>query len=107
MAGAPFVLRAQSKTDRPTAAVIGVGGRGSGLARTAMDFADLLAVCDVNQKSAKNIAKVLEKNGRQPKAVRDFRRVLDDKAIDAVFIATPHHWHTPIAVRALEAGTHV
>ena len=78
MAGAPFVLRAQSKTDRPTAAVIGVGGRGSGLARTAMDFADLLAVCDVNQKSAKNIAKVLEKNGRQPKAVECSQKMVPD-----------------------------
>ena len=106
-AGAPFVLRGQSKTDRPTVAVIGVGGRGGGLARTAVDYADLLTVCDVQQKKAENIATILKKNGRQPKAVSDFRRVLDDKAIDAVFIATPHHWHTPIAVRALEAGKHV
>lgn len=88
-------------------AVIGVGGRGGGLARTAVDYADLLTVCDVQQKKAENIATILKKNGRQPKAVSDFRRVLDDKAIDAVFIATPHHWHTPIAVRALEAGKHV
>ena len=67
----------------------------------------MLALCDVNERNAARVAKVLDKNGKQPKVVTDFRRVLDDKAIDAVFIATPHHWHTPIAVRALEAGKHV
>ena len=104
---APAVLRSQSKTDRPTSAVIGVGGRGNGIAQTAVDYSDVLALCDVNEKSATNIARVPKFRGKPPKVLTDFRRVLDDKSIDAVFIATPHHWHTPIAVRALEAGKHV
>src|SRR5438094_884317 len=35
------------------------------------------------------------------------RRLLDDKSIDAVFVCTPHHWHCPIALAALQAGKHV
>ena len=46
-------------------------------------------------------------SGKAPRAEGDFRRVLDDPSIDAVIAATPHHWHAPIAVRALEAGKHV
>ena len=41
------------------------------------------------------------------KLVSDFRRVLDDKNVHAVVIATPHHWHCPIALRALAAGKDV
>jgi len=103
----PFAQAQQSKIDLPAVAVIGLGVRGTGLASTAEDYADVLAVCDVNQHKADHLAKRLEKNGKRPMAVVDFRRVLDNKAIDAVFIATPHHWHTPIAVRMLETGKHV
>lgn len=39
--------------------------------------------------------------------VTDFRRVLDDPALDAVFIATPNFWHTPAALLAMQAGKHV
>ena len=41
------------------------------------------------------------------KPVGDFRRILDDPSIDGVTIATPDHWHAPIALMALEAGKHV
>ena len=40
-------------------------------------------------------------------AVADLRRILDDKTIDAVVIATPDHWHSPAAILACEAGKHV
>jgi predicted dehydrogenase len=50
---------------------------------------------------------VKESNLKSPALVGDFRRLLDDKAVDAVIIATPHHWHGPIAVRALQAGKDV
>ena len=41
------------------------------------------------------------------RAVADFRRVLDDKAVDAVIVATPDHWHSPAAILAFNAGKHV
>lgn len=43
----------------------------------------------------------------EARAVTDFRRILDDKTIDAVFIATPDHWHAPAAIMACNAGKHV
>ncbi|HSI65428.1 MAG TPA: Gfo/Idh/MocA family oxidoreductase, partial [Candidatus Saccharimonadia bacterium] len=39
--------------------------------------------------------------------VKDFRKILEDKSVDAVFIATPNFWHTPMALMAMQAGKHV
>jgi predicted dehydrogenase len=50
---------------------------------------------------------VTEKQGSSCKGVVDFRTFLDDKTLDAVFIATPNFWHTPAAILALKAGKHV
>ena len=44
---------------------------------------------------------------RQPKAIGDFRRALEDPTVDAVSIATPDHWHAPMAILAMKAGKHV
>ena len=41
------------------------------------------------------------------RAVSDMRRVLDDKAVDAVLVATPDHWHSPASILACDAGKHV
>jgi predicted dehydrogenase len=51
--------------------------------------------------------KVHDATGQWPKMVKDFRQVLEDTSIDAVVVATPHHWHVPMAVRALRAGKDV
>ena len=45
--------------------------------------------------------------GNSPTPVDDLRRVLDDRDVDAVYIATPDHWHAPAAILALDAGKHV
>ena len=66
------------------------------------------AVCDVNSQNLGRGARAAgERQNKSVKTFGDFRRVLDDRSIDAVVVATPHHWHVPIAVRALEAGKHV
>lgn len=44
---------------------------------------------------------------RTPQGVTDFRRVLEDGAVDALVIAAPDHWHAPAAILALKAGKHV
>lgn len=89
-------------------AVIGTGGRGGGLfCRMLADRRDtaVAAVCDPDANRLGAAADdVGQRQGDKPRAVDDFRRVLDDKSIDAVFVVTPHHWHAPIGVRALQAG---
>jgi predicted dehydrogenase len=51
---------------------------------------------------------VAAKSGsKEPRGEKDFRRLLEDKALDAVVIATPDHWHTPAAILALQAGKNV
>jgi len=91
------------------AAVIGVRGRG----RSFFDLggrkdALLAALCDVDKRTLGEAAESVEKStGARPAVHSDFRRLFEDKSIDAVFVATPHHWHSPIAVRAIEAGKDV
>ena len=45
--------------------------------------------------------------GKAPKTVRDFRRILDDKSVDAIIVATPDHWHAPATVWSCQAGKDV
>jgi predicted dehydrogenase len=91
-------------------AAIGVGGRGNYLLNLFASHNDvtIAALCDVNESNLARASEAVGKiKGKKPATYDDFRRVLDDKSIDAAIIATPHHWHSPIAVRALEASKHL
>lgn len=89
--------------------LIGPGGMGSSHLRllTARKDVRIAYVCDVDANRVAAAAKLVEQNGGQPKAVKDLRQVLDDKSVEAVWIATPDHWHSPAAILAVEAGKHV
>src|SRR5262245_55664068 len=90
--------------------VIGPGGMGMNHIRALLKRPDIeiAYVCDVDKKRLAEAAKAVEDGSKKaPKAVGDLRRVLDDKAVDAVFIATPDHWHAPASILALDAGKHV
>lgn len=70
--------------------------------------AEILYNCDVDDAIIeKNNLFCQETIGYVPKVVKDFRKILEDKDVDAVFIATPEHWHAPMAIAALQAGKHV
>ncbi len=56
---------------------------------------------------AKALAEISPLQTPPPKAVGDFRRMLDDKSVDAIVIATPDHWHAAATILALDAGKHV
>ena len=56
---------------------------------------------------AKFAAKTEEQMGAAAKCEQDFRKVLEKTDVDAVTIATPDHWHAPMAILALQAGKHV
>jgi predicted dehydrogenase len=91
-------------------AVVGVNGRGmSHVGGFNGNFnCRISTVCDVDSKViGQAMKKVGEKNGEDPKFVQDIRRVLDDKSIDIVSIATPNHWHALAAIWAMQAGKHV
>src|SRR5580692_10089584 len=65
-------------------------------------------VCDVDSNILnKFAAKTLQAMGSAPTAEKDFRKVLDQKDVDAISIASPDHWHTPMAISGLQAGKHV
>lgn len=92
-------------------AVIGTNGRGlahiecltSGLSDVEVSY-----VCDVDDRAiAKGIKETLKRQTAEPKGIKDFRKLLEDKSVDAVTIATPDHWHAPMAILALAAGKHV
>ena len=87
--------------------LIGCGGRGvhdAGLFRNVPNV-ELAWVCDVDEVRRSEAARKLSVEPRR--AVSDLRRILDDKAVDAVIVATPDHWHSPAAILACEAGKHV
>ncbi|MGA8160223.1 MAG: Gfo/Idh/MocA family oxidoreductase, partial [Acidobacteriaceae bacterium] len=97
--------------DRLTFATIGLHGRAyahlSAL-QANRATARLAAICDVESNIlAKFAAAASQTLGYQPDTARDFRRLLERKDIDAVSIATPDHWHTTMAIDALQAGKHV
>lgn len=91
--------------------VIGCGGRGSAVAAQFAGEAgcEVTHVCDPDAGRANKLAKKLGgiRDNRVPKVVGDLRRILDDRSVDAVLIATPDHWHAPAAILACEAGKHV
>ncbi|MDR8390068.1 Gfo/Idh/MocA family oxidoreductase [Aliifodinibius sp. S!AR15-10] len=69
---------------------------------------ELSYICDVKQSQRERVANDLKENlSYSPKLTDDIRRVLDDSNVDAIFNATPDHWHAPGAIMALKAGKHV
>lgn len=96
--------------ERLNVAIIGVHSRAKALIQGihAYSNAKIIYNCDVDENILKEHSDWCQKNiGYIPKEEKDFRKMLEDKAVDAVFIATPDHWHAPMAIMALQAGKHV
>jgi len=117
-AGVPYFFSSErsraaefrSPNDRPVVGCIGTGDRWKAIGPQAMRFGDCVAVCDVDADhvalAKKIVAETQEKNARpQEVAVfEDYRKLLDRKDIEVVTIVTPDHWHSKIAIEALQAG---
>ncbi len=91
-------------------AVVGVKGRGVSHIRgfEALDGVEVAALCDVDESWLNRRADELDQStGRKVARFTDIRRLLEDKSIDAVSIATPNHWHTLAAIWAMQAGKDV
>ncbi len=106
-------LSQPSPNEATVRAVVGVGGRGGGLLgdllnrfKTNRDVR-IAAVCDVDTERREGAANRAQTAGADCQGYADFREILDRKDIDVVTIATPPHWHAPIAIAACQAGKDV
>ncbi len=90
--------------------VMGTGSRGTALATAFQQQpgVEVAYVCDADQGRAERAAAAVQKiSGRAARVVGDFRRILDDKTVDILVVATCNHWHAPAAILACAAGKHV
>ncbi len=113
-AGLTILSRSAAKaapSERIHLAVIGIRGRGHGLALGFAGMPDVAIthLCDVDSRLfAKIPAEVASRQQRsEPKVEQDIRRVLEDPTVDAVAVATPDHWHALATVWACQHGKHV
>ena len=95
-----------SPSERLSVAVIGVRSRGAEHAKVFQARKDCVVsyICDADAEIGGKLAAQLDS---KPRFVQDLRRVLDDKSVDAVSIATPNHWHSLAAIWAMQAGKDV
>jgi predicted dehydrogenase len=116
----PLRYRTGTHNDKIKMGFIGVGNRGSQLLHSFMDNPDVMvtALCDVYEpylvrdysrvheryKAMGRVPSLGENFGKEVKTYTDYRKLLEDKNVDAVCIATPDHWHAIQTIQAIEAG---
>ncbi len=105
-ASAVSTERVPGANERVRVGLIGCGGRGLFDAKLMRDVpnVEFVAVCDLYPP---HLARASEWAGTSAKAYKDFRRLLEQKDIDAMLVATPDHWHAIPAVLACQAGKDV
>jgi predicted dehydrogenase len=97
-------------SDRLRVAVVGVNGRGMSHVRAFSQRPDteVAMICDVDESTFAKAKQFVEgKTGKAPAFQQDLRKVLEDKSIDIVTVATPNHWHSLAAIWAIQAGKDV
>ncbi|RPH99753.1 MAG: gfo/Idh/MocA family oxidoreductase, partial [Calditrichaeota bacterium] len=122
--GAPALVSGRNLNDKILMGFIGIGNRGSQLLNIFMTQPDVqvTALCDiyepflqrdraqVDHRFSQSVDRIPPMGESFPKSVKryhDFRRLLDDKQVDAVCIATPDHWHALQTIAACRAGKDV
>jgi predicted dehydrogenase len=109
-ASSPAYAGILGANDRVRIAVCGLRGRGNDHIRgfTRVPNTELAALCDVDESVLhQRLGQVAKAGLPRPKAYGDVRKLLEDKEIDAISIATPNHWHSLIAIWACQAGKDV
>ncbi|NQT26589.1 Gfo/Idh/MocA family oxidoreductase [candidate division KSB1 bacterium] len=102
--------RIMGANDRVNFAVAGVRSRGAEHIKSisVCKNAAVTHVVDVDQRYLEqSAALVLERSGTAPVKEKDIRVFLESKDVDAITIATPEHWHAPMAILGMQAGKHV
>ena len=103
-------LRAMAPSDRVRVALCGIHGRGKDHLDNYAKIpkVQIAALCDVDESVLRERLSDMDKMGLpKPATYTDFRKLLEDKSIDAVSIATPNHWHSLMAIWACQAGKDV
>ncbi len=112
------ITSCQTNKDRIVVGLVGCNGMGFSNLRQFIQHPDVevAALCDVDQnvldRRTQETEDLLQKKVdagvkvsiTKPKKFNDYRKLLEEKDIDAVIIGTPDHWHTLIAIHAMEAG---
>lgn len=107
----PQSVRAAPANEKIVMAIVGCRGRGSVLAKNfaSRDDCEIGYICDVDMnmidRHTKGIANC--QGGKTPTGEQDVRKMLDDKSVDAIIVATPTHWHAPATVWGCQAGKDV
>jgi predicted dehydrogenase len=110
---APHVARAQASpgaNERINMGFIGLGGMGSGRLEQFMKHPDVnvTALCDLDESHLNRAVGMVDKTrGTRPHTFHDFRKLLEQKDVDAVCVATPDHWHALPTILACKAGKDV
>ncbi len=102
--------RRQSPNDKIVFGLIGCGGMGASNMRNFMGHADVgvAAICDVDDdRMAGDYITVQRKYNQKPAVYKDYRKMLEDKSIDAIIVGTPDHWHALNLIDSVEAGKDV
>ncbi len=107
-----FNIKTNANTASDTVRVAVIGLRGQGGAHTSnyvkMPNVEIAALCDIDDAQFEKHLKQIAAAGKpKPTIFKDIRKVLEDKNIDAVSIATPNHWHSLMGIWALQAGKDV
>ena len=111
---APY-LRAQGANDVIRLGIIGMGskvkiggmGRNDMKGCRAVPGVRIAALCDVDSANLGYALEDCEKNNEKPETFSDYRKLLERKDIDAVWVTTPNHWHALVCIHAAQAGKHV
>jgi len=109
-AGALSTKALASANDTVRVACVGIRGQGNAHIReySKMQNVEIAALCDVDENVLnKRLGEVVSSGKKKPAAFTDVRKLLEDKSIDAISIATPNHWHSLIGIWACQAGKDV
>ncbi|MFW5726635.1 MAG: Gfo/Idh/MocA family protein, partial [bacterium] len=105
-----FSVANASPSDQLNIALVGARGVGWANLRSHLRVpgVNLLAICDVDQRILDSRTKEAEEiTGKKPLTYKDFRKLYENKDLDAVIIATPDHWHAIQTIQACQAGLDV
>lgn len=99
-----------SPNEKVVIGTMGSNSRGLAVAKmfAKLPNVEVAFVCDVDSKVVDNTIAEIEKiSGKKPKGYTDVRKMLEEKDMDALMVATPDHWHAPASLLAVKAGKHV